>query len=160
MVEQTVGHFKEICFAQREGCRAAFSERLNGIEKAIDAHSKAMESALALAKETTEKRFEGVNYIRSAMNDQQLTYARADKVTSDLKSIDSKLEASIKSIDAKLETRTTSIDDKTGTRLSGVDDKISRLENFKSNLEGRIAMISIGLILLNTVIAVVFRFWK
>ena len=72
--------------------REAVTAALNASEKAINAAMAAAEKAVSKAEMAAEKRFDGVNEFRSAMKDQQSTFADRTQTDFRLNSIEAKLE--------------------------------------------------------------------
>jgi hypothetical protein len=74
--------------------RDHLEQMIDDMHKIIDSKLAAMEQATALQAAVTKEKFESVNYIRSTLTDQNITFARNDRVDGMV----TRLEENIKSL--------------------------------------------------------------
>lgn len=72
--------------------REFLNERINAVERRSEARFTAMQQAVDLALEATERRFEGVNEFRSTLSDQAQHFVTVDTLNAIVERLEAKTE--------------------------------------------------------------------
>ncbi len=109
------------------------------LEKLFDARITAMEKAVGVAKETMESRLEGMNEFRAALTSQASTFLPRSEYGLQHAALENKIDTAQKQYESS---------------HRDLERKIEKLENLRSNINGRLWALGVG----GTVLVIVVEF--